>query len=115
MKVLFDHGTPAPLRRYLPSHTIDTAASKGWEHLTNGELLNAAEAAGYETLITTDQNIRHQQNMRGRNIHVIALMIGRWPAIREQTDLIREALDRAEPGTVTEIYFAETFKLKEDL
>ena len=80
--------------------------------LTDGELLNAAEAAGYETLITTDQNIRHQQNMKGR---VIALMIGRWPAIREQTDLIRQALDQADPGTVTEIYFAKTFKLKEDL
>ena len=83
--------------------------------LTDGELLNAAEAAGYETLITTDQNIRHQQNMKGRKIRVIALMIGRWPAIREQTDLIRQALDQAEPGTVTEIYFAKTFKLKEDL
>ena len=62
MKVLFDHGTPAPLRGYIPEHTVDTAAEKGWAELSNGELLDQAESEEYELLITTDQSVRYQQN-----------------------------------------------------
>jgi hypothetical protein len=58
MRVLFDQGTPVPLRRYLHPHEVDTAAEIGWSELQNGELLNRAETAGYEALITTDQQLR---------------------------------------------------------
>jgi len=60
MKILFDQGTPAPLRRHLLGHVVDTAYEQGWSDLTNGNLLDAAEQAGYELLITTDQNLRYQ-------------------------------------------------------
>lgn len=63
MKILFDQGTPAPLRRQLTGHQIDTAYEQGWSTLSNGNLLRAAELAGYQLLITTDQNLRYQQKL----------------------------------------------------
>ena len=62
MKILFDQGKPAPLRRYLSGHSVDTAYERGWSDLRNSDLLDKAEMEGYELLITTDQNLRHQQN-----------------------------------------------------
>ncbi len=49
MKILFDQGTPVPLRRYLPDHTIDTAYERGWSELSNGELLTMAEQNNYSS------------------------------------------------------------------
>jgi hypothetical protein len=66
--ILFDHGTPKGLIRVLPGHTIHTAQAKGWDTLSNGALLNAAEAAGFELLVTTDRRIRYQQNLGVRRI-----------------------------------------------
>ena len=63
MRILFDHGTPRPLRDHLPQHRVDTAAEKGWSQLGNGELLDHAERAEYDLMITTDQNMRYQQNV----------------------------------------------------
>ena len=68
MKILFDQGTPLPLRRQLPGHRIDTVSERGWSGLANGELLDA-EGDGYEVLVTTDQNIKHQKNLIGRRRH----------------------------------------------
>ena len=63
MKMLFDQGTPAPLRRHLAGHSVDTAFERGWSGLTNGDQLDGAEEDGYQLLITTDQNLRRQQNL----------------------------------------------------
>ena len=63
MKILFDHGTPSPLRNYLTEHSVDRPAEKGWELLENGELIQRAEDEGYEVIVTTDQNMRYQQNL----------------------------------------------------
>jgi hypothetical protein len=65
MLVLFDQGTPVPIRPFLIGHTVKTAAEQGWNTLSNGNLLNAAEAAGFEILVTTDKNFTHQQNLQG--------------------------------------------------
>lgn len=70
MLILFDHGTPAPLASFLPEHTVRKAKDLGWDTLTNGELLKAAEEAGFEILLTTDKNIRYQQNLAGRKIAI---------------------------------------------
>ena len=56
MKILFDQGTPVPLRRHLHPHTVDTAAELGWSGLQNGDLLSSAEGKGYDLIVTTDQN-----------------------------------------------------------
>jgi hypothetical protein len=73
MLILFDHGTPKGLIRALTSHTIVTAQARGWDKLDNGALLDAAEAAGVELLLTTDGRIRYQQNLAPRKIAVVVL------------------------------------------
>jgi hypothetical protein len=66
--VLFDHGTPKGLALVLSEHIVHTAQSKGWDRLDNGALLNAAEEAGFDLLLTTDRQIRYQQNLKARRI-----------------------------------------------
>lgn len=66
MLILFDHGAPRGVARVLRAHTVVTAQSRGWDKLSNGELLAAAEEAGVDVLFTTDRNIRYQQNLTNR-------------------------------------------------
>ncbi|MCY4389527.1 MAG: hypothetical protein OXC18_20720 [Desulfurellaceae bacterium] len=61
MRVLFDQGTPVPLRRYPALHAVATVFEKGWSTLQNGELLSTAEYEGFEVLVTTDQNLENRQ------------------------------------------------------
>jgi hypothetical protein len=68
MLILFDHGTPRGLARALSGHTVITAQARGWDKLTNGALLSAAEEAAFELLLTTDSKIRYRQNLAGRKI-----------------------------------------------
>lgn len=103
MKILFDQGTPVPLRRYLPGHAIDTAYERGWSELSNGNLLARAEEDGYELLITTDRNLRYEQNLADRKIAIVILMTTSWPRIKQQTDRIRAIVDAIQPGTYQEI------------
>ena len=105
MKVLFDHGTPAPLRDYIPEHAVDTAAEKGWAELSNGDLLDQAESEEYELLITTDQSMRHQQNLSRRSMAIIVLRSNRWPDVRLCIDDIRAALEGIQPGEFREVQF----------
>ena len=103
MKILFDQGTPVPLRRYLVLHSDATAYEQGWSSLSNGDLLATAEAAGYDLLITTDQNLRYQQNLRERRIAIIVLRSTSWPRIRMQVEQIVEMVDTIGAGDYTEI------------
>jgi len=59
MRVLFDNGTPRGIARELVGHTVKEAREQGWDRMRNGELLDAAEAAGFEVLLTTDKGIRY--------------------------------------------------------
>lgn len=103
MKILFDQGTPVPLRRMLPGHTVQTAYEMGWQELENGELLAAAENEVFDVLITTDQNLRYQQNLQGRSIGVIVLLSTSWPRIRKQSEAIRTKVAEIVPGSYSEI------------
>ena len=103
MKILFDHGTPAPLRQRLRGHAVDTAAEKGWESLVNGELIDLAEQEGYEVLITTDQSMRHQQNLADRRLAVVVLLSTAWPYVQARVEDIRAALDAIRPGEFKEV------------
>ena len=103
MKVLFDQGTPAPLRDHLPEYSVDTLTAKGWSDKDNGELLDLAEREGYEILVTTDQNLRHQQNLTGRRIGVVVLLSTAWPAVRLRATDIRKAIAGVRPGEVLEV------------
>jgi len=99
MQILFDHGTPAPLRRSLIGHTVTTAYELGWATLKNGELLQSAELAGYELLITTDKNLKYQQNLGGRKIAILALGQANWPIVRTRISQIVAAIKNAAPGS----------------
>ena len=104
MVVLFDHGTPKGLIRALPGHTVHTAQSKGWGTLSNGALLDAAEEAGFEVLLTTDRRIRYQQNLRVRRIALVVLTGStKWSRVRQHSDSIATAVASAKPGSYSEI------------
>ena len=103
MKVLFDQGTPAPLRDHLPPHAVDTLAEKGWSDKDNGELLDLAERERYEILVTTDQNLRYQQNLAGMQIGIVVLLSTAWPAIRLCTREINQAISTVQPGEIVEV------------
>jgi hypothetical protein len=104
MLVLFDNGTPRTLARFLIDHHMVTEArARGWDRLENGELLKEAEAAGFEVLITTDKNIRYQQNLKGRKIALVVLGQGRWSLIRHYVSAVVAAVNAATPGSFTEV------------
>ena len=105
MRVLFDQGTPVPLRNALPRHLVETAYERGWQLLTNGELLDAAEAAGFELLVTTDQGLRYQQNLANRRIRMLVLKTANWPKIEKHTDRVVGAINAMAAGEYREISF----------
>ncbi len=105
MKVLFDQGTPVPLRNHLLNHVVETAYEKGWGNLKNGDLLTQAEAEGFDALITTDQNLRHQQNLSGRRIGIVVLLTTNWPRIKKNIAPVIAALDNLHPGGYAEVPF----------
>jgi hypothetical protein len=101
MLVLFDQGTPVPIRPFLAGHTVETAGQRGWDKLKNGELLEAAEGAGFEVLVTPDKNIRYQQNLEHRRIALVVLGNPRWPVLRRHVERVVHAVNAAEPGSYT--------------
>jgi hypothetical protein len=103
LRILFDQGVPVPLRAHLPSHQIVTAYERGWSQLRNGDLLVQAQAAGFEVFVTTDTNLRYQQDLRGRLLAIVVLSTTSWPRIRPNAGLIAEALNDCSPGCYLEI------------
>ncbi len=104
MLILFDNGTPRTLARYLIGHhTVTEVRARGWDELGNGELLTAAEAAGFEVLVTTDRNLRYQQNLANRKIAVVVLGQGRWSVIKRHIAEVVAAINAARPGSYTEV------------
>ena len=107
MLVLFDQGTPVPIRPFLKEHIVQTAAERGWDTLENGELLKAAEAAGFDVLVTPDKNIRHQQNLTVRTIALVVLGNPRWPVLRLHVKRVVAAVNGATPGSYAEVEIPE--------
>lgn len=102
MRILFDQGTPAPLRSHL-KHDVATVIDLGWGTLSNGELLARAEAAGFEVLITTDQNLKYQQNLPRRLIAIAVLTKASWPRIERDLANVCAKVDALTPGQYVEI------------
>ena len=103
MKILFDQGTPVPLRQHLAEHAVDTAFELGWSTLDNGDLLDQAEQDGYELLITTDQQLRNQQNLSDRQLAVLVLLSTSWPRIRLRLGDIQVAVEEMKLGEYREV------------
>jgi hypothetical protein len=102
VRILFDQGAPGPLRRFLPGEEVSTAWRMGWSQLSNGDLLAAAETSGFELLITTDQNLRHQQNLRERRIAILVLIPANWPALEPHGQAIAALALTMRPGEYRE-------------
>jgi hypothetical protein len=108
MLILFDHGTPAPLAAFLKDHTVKKTKDLGWDTLTNGELLGVAEDAGFEIFLTTDKNIRYQQNLAGRTIAIVVLGNSRWPVVKRFVDRVVAAVNDPKRARYTEIAFPDS-------
>src|ERR1019366_16242 len=103
MLILFDNGTPAPLRYALKGHVVVEAFERGWERTANGALIAAAEAAGFEVLLTTDKNLRYQQNLKARKLAFVVIGNQQWPIFRRYVERVVAAVNAATPGSFTEV------------
>jgi hypothetical protein len=82
---------------------VRTAAQEHWDTLQNGDLLTVAEHAGFEVFLTTDKNVRYQQNMAGRTIAVVVIGLLQWPALQPHVARVVPAVNGATPGSFTEV------------
>ncbi len=103
MKILFDANTPAPLARFLRGHEVVRADELGWQGLENGALLDAAEQAGFDLLLTCDQNVRYQQNFASRKLALVILSSNHWPSLRRIAARIATAVDFVQAGHVVRV------------
>ena len=103
MRILFDQGTPAPLRKFLVGHSVQLAFDLGWSRLSNGRLLTAAEGAGFDLLVTTDQNLPYQQNLTSRPLAILVLPTTRWPQIEGHIPEVVAAVNSIQPGDYQEL------------
>lgn len=71
--------------------------------LKNGELLDAAEKDGFSVLVTTDSNLKHQQNLKARRISVVVLSTPSWPRIERAIATVVRAVDDASAAGVLEV------------
>ena len=100
MRILFDKNVPVGVRGFLVGHEVRTVVETGWPpQLENGELLNAAEIAAFDVMVTADQNIRYQQNLAGRKLALVVLGSNIWPIVREHGAAIAGKADAAAPGS----------------
>jgi hypothetical protein len=103
MRILFDHGTPSGIAAALAPHEITEARERGWDRISNGELLKLAEESGFDLLLTTDKRIRYQQNLTGRKIAIVVLGNSTWRIVRLYLERIASAIDDSKTGSYTEV------------
>ena len=82
---------------------MDTLAENGWSDKDNGELLDLAEREGYEILVTTDQSLRYQQNLEGRQIGIVVLLSANWPEVRLRAQEVGQAIAAVRPSQVIKV------------
>jgi predicted nuclease of predicted toxin-antitoxin system len=99
LRIVFDKNVPVGVRRFLSKHEVRTFVEMQWHpQLENGELLKTAEASGFDVLVTSDQNIRHQQNLTGRKLALVVLGSNIWPVVRDHGAAIAAKVDAATPA-----------------
>jgi hypothetical protein len=104
-RLLLDANVPTGLRAVLDQHEVVTAFEMGWGTLVNGALLRAAEAAGFDGLITSDQNISYQQNLSGRRLSLIVLDTNHWPTISANAEVVVRAVASIADGSYASLRF----------
>ena len=103
MKILFDASTPAPLTWFLRGHEVVRADELGWQGLENGALLDAAEQAGLDLLLTCDQNVRYRQKFASRKLALVILSSNHWPTLRRIAARIATAVDFVQTGQIVTV------------
>jgi hypothetical protein len=103
---LLDESVPAGLSRLLSDFDVKTVPEMGWAGISNGRLLDEAERAGFDVVVTADQNLRWQQRLANRKIGVNALSTNRWDVIRANAEQIAEACQAVRDGSHIELRFA---------
>jgi hypothetical protein len=99
LRILFDKNVPVGVRGFLPIHEVHTFVDLQWDdQLENGELLTMAEQTGFDVMVTSDQNIRYQQNLSGRKLALVVLGSNIWPIVRQYGAAIAARVDGASPG-----------------
>jgi predicted nuclease of predicted toxin-antitoxin system len=111
-RILLDHNLALDLRDLLPGHDVSHAVEMGWHQIGNGELLTIAEAAGFQIVITADQNIRYQQNLSGRRLSLVVVSTNHWPTLRGSIGLIMETLGLVTSGSYHEVAVEQPPRLR---
>ncbi len=100
MRILFDKNVPVGARTFLAGHEVHTVVEMGWpDQLENGKLLEVAEQSGFDVMVTSDQNIRYQQNLTGRKLALVVLGSNIWPMVQKHGAAIGASVDAATPGS----------------
>jgi hypothetical protein len=100
LRILFDKNVPIGVRRFLLDHYVRTVVEMRWHpQLENGELLNVAETSGFDVMVTSDQNIRYQQNLAGRKLALVVIGSNIWPVVRNHGPAITAKVGAATPGS----------------
>lgn len=102
MKILLDACVPRPLRKFLPDHIVQTAQEMGWGKLKNGALLQAAESE-FDAFLTSDQNLKYQQNVAGRKLAILVLPTNDWPTLQRIDKEIAAKVSVLKPGDFVEV------------
>ena len=103
MRILLDHNVPVPLRSWFIGHQVETAYERGWAELTNGVLLQMAEEAGFDVMITSDKGIRYQQNLAGRRLALVVISTNDWTRIRKSKSVVVAAISETLPGSLVDV------------
>jgi len=93
MKILLDECVPVQVRSALAGHDVATAQKMGWSGISNGELLQHAEQAGFDLFIVADKNLRYQQNLKGRKLAILELWTNYRPTLEKHLDKIKLATE----------------------
>src|SRR5690349_12626979 len=95
---------PRPFRGSLSDCQISTTQEMGWAHYKNGALLAKAEGL-FDVFLTTDQQLKYQQNLKGRKLAIVVLPTNRLPSLRKNASKINIAILQAQPGDYVEVEF----------
>jgi len=102
MRLFLDQNVPHGLRRYLKErHEVVTAIFQGWNHLENGDLLQAVEASGFDVMITSDKDdfLKYESDFAHRKLTLIVLGNGNWPTIQNHLPEIAAQVEASQPGS----------------
>lgn len=110
--ILFDQNVPIGLRPLLTGHDVKTAYEMGWAALLNGKLLDAAQIAGFDVMVTADQNLEYQQNLAGRRIALVVLDTKQWLTIKVDPSGVVAACSGTQEGLYVVVRFPKPPRLR---